>query len=168
MTTIMLAPQTALKLTEMAIREGWDENTLADALLAEVLEARNQDFMETLKGIERGRQAYTEGRSRRLSECVSDVLQRRQERDAAHAKETNDRSWEIYFRLRPQIETPETIGKLLLLDLNSGDYEIANDELGFNAVATLRERHSDVDAFGMRIGYKTSVSFCGDLERLPE
>lgn len=79
-----------------------------------------------------------------------------------------DRSWEIYFRLRPQIETPENIGKLILLDLNSGDYEIANDELGFKAVAALRERHPDAHAFGMRIGYKTSASFCGDLERLPE
>lgn len=166
--TITLAPQTAFKLNEMAIREGWDENSLADALLAEVLKARNQDFMETLKSSERGRQAYVEGRSRRLSECVSDVLQRRQERDAAHAKETSDRSWEIYFRLRPQIETPENIGRLILLDLISGDYEIADDELGFNAVAALRERHPDAHAFGMKIGYKTSASFCGDLERLPE
>ena len=99
---------------------------------------------------------------------VQDLLTQVPAQPHRSAQETNDRSWEIYFRLRPQIETPENIGKLILLDLNSGDYEIADDELGFNAVAALRERHSDVDAFGMKIGYKTSVSFCGDLERLPE
>ena len=84
------------------------------------------------------------------------------------AQETNDRSWEIYFRLRPQIETPENIGKLILIDLNSGDYEIADDDLGFDAVDALRQRHPNAASFGMRIGYKTSVSFCGDLERIPE
>lgn len=89
-------------------------------------------------------------------------------RSQRSAQETNDRSWEIYFRLRPQIETPETLGKLILLDLNSGDYEIADDDLGIDAVAALRLRHPDARPFGMRIGYKTSVSFCGDLERLPE
>jgi len=89
-------------------------------------------------------------------------------RSQRSAQETNDRSWEIYFRLRPQIETPENIGKLILLDLNSGDYEIADDDLGINAVAALRQRHPDAHAFGMRIGYETEVSFCGDLERLPE
>ncbi len=84
------------------------------------------------------------------------------------AQETNDRSWEIYFRLRPQIETPETIGKLLLLDLNSGDYQIADDDLGFDAVAALRQRHPDAAPFGMRIGYDVSGAFSGSMERLPE
>lgn len=85
--TITLAPQTEAKLKEMAAREGRDENTLADALLAEVLEAANRDHSETLEGVERGRQAYAEGRSRPFSEYVSDVLQRRRDRDAAHTQE---------------------------------------------------------------------------------
>lgn len=85
--TITLAPQTEAKLKEMATREGRDENTLADALLAEVLEAAERDHLETLEGIERGRQAYAEGRSRPFSEYVSDVLQRRQEQEAASAQE---------------------------------------------------------------------------------
>ncbi len=49
--TITLAPQTEAKLKEMAIREGRDENTLADALLAEVLEAANRDFEEACEAI---------------------------------------------------------------------------------------------------------------------
>ena len=85
--TITLAPQTEAKLKEMATREGRDESTLADALLAEVLEAANRDHSETLEGIERGRQAYAEGRSRLFSNYASDVLRRRQDRDAANAQE---------------------------------------------------------------------------------
>lgn len=88
--------------------------------------------------------------------------------EPAVVRSSIDRAWEIYYRLRPQIETPENIGKLILLDLNSGDYEIAEDNLGFKASAQVRERHPDADLFGLRIGYKTSVSFCGDLERLPK
>ncbi len=85
--TITLAPQTEAKLKEMASREGREVNALADDLLAAVVEAADRDHLEMLEGIERGRQAYAEGRSRPFSEYVSDVLQRRQDRDAAHTQE---------------------------------------------------------------------------------
>lgn len=49
--TITLAPQTEAKLKEMATREGRDENALADALLADVLEAANRDFEEACEAI---------------------------------------------------------------------------------------------------------------------
>lgn len=49
--TITIAPQTEARLKEMATREGRDENTLADALLAEVLEAANRDFEEACEAI---------------------------------------------------------------------------------------------------------------------
>ena len=84
------------------------------------------------------------------------------------AQNSVDRAWEIYYRLRPQIETPDNIGKLILLDLNSGDYEIAHDELGFAASALVRQRHPAADMFALRIGYDVSVTFSGSLERLPE
>ncbi len=69
-----------------------------------------------------------------------------------------DPAWEIYYRLRPQIETPENIGKLILLDLDSGDYEIAEDDLGFAASALVRQRRSAADLFALRIGYEASAS----------
>ena len=81
---------------------------------------------------------------------------------------STDRDWELYYQLRSQIETPENIGKLILFDLISGDYEIANDNLGFDAAGTIRERHPGADVFCMRIGYMTASSFCGDMERIPE
>ncbi len=49
--TITLAPQTEAKLKEIATREGREENALADALLAEVLEAANRDFEESCEAI---------------------------------------------------------------------------------------------------------------------
>lgn len=87
---------------------------------------------------------------------------------APSTRSLSDRAWDLYYRLRPQIETPDNIGKLILLDLDSSDYEIADDELGFAASALVRERHPDANLFALRIGYKTTASFCGDMERLPE
>ena len=78
-----------------------------------------------------------------------------------------DRAWDIYYRLRPQIETPDNIGKLILLDLDSGDYEI-DDETNFDAVRRLKDRWPSGELFALRIGYTTAASFCGDMERLPE
>ena len=76
------------------------------------------------------------------------------------------RSWELYYKIRLQIETPETIGKLILFDLISGDYEIAEDDLGFDAAGVIRERRPDADVFCLRIGYEAVSSFDGGLERL--
>lgn len=78
------------------------------------------------------------------------------------------RSWELYYRVRPQIETPENTGKLILFDLVSGDYEIAEDDLGFKATDALRARHPDADVLAQRIGYEATCSFNGGLERLPQ
>ena len=86
--TITLAPQTEKKLVEMADREGRDTNALADALLAQVLEEAERDYKEMMAGIERGRQADAEGRSRLFSDYVADVMERRRQRDAAYKQET--------------------------------------------------------------------------------
>ncbi len=87
---------------------------------------------------------------------------------ASSTRSLTDRAWDIYYRLRPQIETPDNIGKLILVDVDSGDFEIASDDLGFAASALLRGRHFSAELFAHRIGYKTAASFCGDMERLPE
>ena len=49
--TITIAPQTEAKLKEMASREGRDVNTMADALLATVLEATDRDFEGSCEAI---------------------------------------------------------------------------------------------------------------------
>jgi hypothetical protein len=87
--------------------------------------------------------------------------------EAQIARNSIDRAWEIYYRLRPQIETPDNIGKLILLDLDSGDYEI-DDETNLDAVHRLQARRPAGELFALRIGYETAASFCGNMERLPE
>lgn len=71
--TITLAPQTEERLREMADREGRDTNTLAGALLAHALEEAEREFEETVAGIERGRQAYAEGRFKPLEQVIAEV-----------------------------------------------------------------------------------------------
>lgn len=87
---------------------------------------------------------------------------------APAVQDSMERSWELYYQIRSQIETPENIGKLILFDLNSGDYEIADDQLGFVAGAVVRQRHPDAKVFCLRIGYEAVCSFDGGLERLPQ
>lgn len=75
-----------------------------------------------------------------------------------------DRATEYYEReLRAKVETPENIGKLLVLDVESGDYEI--DEMGIETSKRLQVKHPGAMLFAIKIGYKTAVSFCGSCER---
>ena len=73
------------------------------------------------------------------------------------------RAYELYERLRPKIETPENIGKLIVMEVESGDYEI--DDLGIDTSQRLQSRHPGITLYALRIGYKNAVSFCGVLER---
>jgi hypothetical protein len=71
---------------------------------------------------------------------------------------------ELYEKkLRPLVETPENIGKIIVMDVDSGDYEI--DEKGVDSSLRLRARHPNGALYALRIGYKTAVSFSGVLER---
>jgi hypothetical protein len=78
-----------------------------------------------------------------------------------------DRAWEIYHAQRAKIETLENIGKIIVIDTNSGDYEIAEDELGLAENQRLLRRHPDAALFGLRVGYEAVYSFDGGVERLP-
>ena len=82
------------------------------------------------------------------------------------AQPSMDRAWTLYYQVRSQIETPDNIGKLILFDLDSDDYEIAEDQLGFAASALVRSRHPSADIFCLRIGYDCTLSLGGSMERL--
>lgn len=74
------------------------------------------------------------------------------------------RAQEFYDReLRKAVETAENIGKILVLDVASGDYEI--DEMGIETARRLQAKHPGAPLFAFRIGYKTGESFSGMLER---
>jgi hypothetical protein len=74
-----------------------------------------------------------------------------------------DRARELYERLRAKVETPENIGKLIVMEVESGDYEI--DEQGIDASRHLQARHPGATLYALRIGYRTVESFAGVLER---
>ncbi len=75
-----------------------------------------------------------------------------------------EKSMAIYReKIRPLVY-PAQKGRMLVIDPESGDYEI--DDKAMVASDRLRERRPDSLFFGIKIGYKASISFGG--RRLPE
>jgi hypothetical protein len=70
----------------------------------------------------------------------------------------------LYEQLRPEIETDENIGQMIVMDVVSGDYEIG--VLGIEASYRLQKRHPEAMLYALRIGFKTVESFGGVLERM--
>jgi hypothetical protein len=66
--------------------------------------------------------------------------------------------------IRQQVEVEENIGKMVIIDIETGDYEV--DETGLKASRILKKKHPNARLFGMRIGYNVAVSFGGVVERI--
>ena len=67
-------------------------------------------------------------------------------------------------RIRSIVETPENIGKMLTLDVETGEYRI-----GINPAETILNLKSERPLsrlFTLRIGYLTGVSFGGINDRI--
>jgi hypothetical protein len=56
---------------------------------------------------------------------------------------------------------PQHKGKFLVLDIESGDYEIDSDDL--SAEEILRARRPDGVLFGLRIGYTSAYTLAGRM-----
>ncbi len=82
---------------------------------------------------------------------------------SSSTSELGDKARQLYERLRPEIETPENIGQFIVVEVESGDYEI--DAQGIESSRRLQARHPGAALYALRIGYKSAVSFCGALER---
>lgn len=68
------------------------------------------------------------------------------------AAEIAERGRAIYEReIRAKVEEPANKGKILVLDIDSGDYEIDEDHLTASDRACAK--HPDGVFFGLRIGY---------------
>jgi hypothetical protein len=69
--------------------------------------------------------------------------------------EVSRRGHALYeHELRSNLETEENLGKIVVLDVETGHYEIDTD--GIQASRCLRERYPDIDPytlFAIRIGY---------------
>jgi hypothetical protein len=81
-----------------------------------------------------------------------------------NGEEIGRRGQEIYeSRLRALLEAGENIGKIVSIDIESGDYEIADDLL--IAGQCLQERRPDAKMYGKRIGYNAVYAVGGSLVR---
>jgi hypothetical protein len=84
--------------------------------------------------------------------------------DIAESTQTlGARARSLYERLREKVETRENRGKLIVMDVASGDYEI--DALGVESARRLQARHPGASLYALRIGYETAASFGGAPER---
>ena len=76
-------------------------------------------------------------------------------------EEVAQRGNAIYHRdIRAKV-MPQQKGKFLILDIQSGDYEIDSDDL--SAEEKLRARRHDGIFFGLRIGYTSAYTLAGRM-----
>jgi hypothetical protein len=80
-------------------------------------------------------------------------------------EEVARRAKEIYANsLRTSVETEANIGKMIIIDIETGDYEIDAD--GLQAADIITARHPEARLFGIRIGYNVAASLGGIMERV--
>jgi hypothetical protein len=79
------------------------------------------------------------------------------------AEEVQRRAEEIYEqRLRKQVETAENIGKVLVIDIETGEYEMDADEIA--VVHRALAKHPGAALWALRIGYNAMHALGGSLE----
>ena len=79
-------------------------------------------------------------------------------------EEIDRRGMKLYQeQISTQVETAENLGKVIAIDVESGDFEVAGE--GLVAGERLRERHPDAAMLCLRIGYNAVYSFGGVLTR---
>lgn len=75
----------------------------------------------------------------------------------------------LYRRhLRARLDTPENLGKLLMLDIESTDFEITDDLHEAEAAEKLRRRRPEAVVYTLRIGYVATEAVGGGLTRHPD
>jgi hypothetical protein len=81
-------------------------------------------------------------------------------------EEIAQRGKDLYQRqIRNRVETEKNVGKLVAIDVKSGDYEIDADLL--TAAHRVRDRHPDAELWMERIGYGAVYAFSSSLPRTP-
>ncbi|HLK56365.1 MAG TPA: hypothetical protein VKU00_07360 [Chthonomonadaceae bacterium] len=65
--------------------------------------------------------------------------------------------------IRSQVETPENIGKMVIIDVETGEYGV--DATGLETSRRLHAKHPDARLFGIRIGYDVADALGGAMER---
>jgi len=80
------------------------------------------------------------------------------------SEEIAHRGKDLYqHRLRTQVETADNIGKIIAIDLNTGDYEIDKDLLA--AYDRLKAKQPNTVTWIKRVGYDAVYAIGGTLVR---
>lgn len=66
-------------------------------------------------------------------------------------------------KIRAEVETPANIGKMVIIDVDTGEYAV--DDIGLIAARHLHAKHPNAQLYGIRIGYRTAEALGGVLER---
>ena len=76
-----------------------------------------------------------------------------------------DRFWDLCKRsndrIRPIVETEDNLGKLIVIDVETGDYEIEIDQNSLSMSKRMHARHPGAALIQFRIGYDAVVAFGG-------
>ena len=67
-------------------------------------------------------------------------------------------------KIRADVETEANIGKMVIIDVETGEYEV--DERGLVSAQNLQSRHPNAALYGKRIGYDVSVALGGVMRRI--
>ncbi|MCY7278587.1 MAG: hypothetical protein LH702_33850 [Phormidesmis sp. CAN_BIN44] len=79
-------------------------------------------------------------------------------------EEVAQRGKELYDKqIRAQVETAENIGKIIAIDVETGDYEIGDDLLATSL--RLKSRHPNAEMWAERIGFNAVCAVGGTLTR---
>jgi hypothetical protein len=81
------------------------------------------------------------------------------------SEEVAKRAYRIFeSKIRQEVETEENIGKMVIINVETGDYEV--DETGLQAAKNLQAKSPYARLFGIRIGYNVAASLGGVMERV--
>ncbi|KYC38646.1 hypothetical protein WA1_36330 [Scytonema hofmannii PCC 7110] len=83
------------------------------------------------------------------------------------SQEIARRGKELYQRsIRTKVETEENIGKIISINVETGDYEIGDDLV--ETSLRLRAKQPDAALWGERIGFDAVYAIGGTLIRTPQ
>lgn len=81
------------------------------------------------------------------------------------SQEISERGKDLYAKkIRPLVETETNIGRLVSIDIETGEYEIGDDN-SLEAPRRLLAKHPDAAIYTLRIGYNAVYALGGVLER---
>ena len=66
--------------------------------------------------------------------------------------------------IRSHVETPDNIGKMVIIDVETGDYGV--DATGLETSRRLHAARPDARLYGIRIGYDVADAIGGVMERI--